>query len=68
MLLLVVTRPFCVRGLPMNCVGTTDARRCVVEDSHVRGEASLALGLSIDDIDEQGRARKLGTDAEREIA
>ncbi|MBI5432865.1 MAG: ATP-dependent Clp protease ATP-binding subunit ClpX [Planctomycetes bacterium] len=46
----------------------TDTRRFVVEDAHVRSEASLALGLSIDDIDEQGHARKLGTDAEREIA
>jgi ATP-dependent Clp protease ATP-binding subunit ClpX len=49
----------------------TDTRRFVVEDAHVRGEASLALGLSADDLDEQGRARKLATDeppAEREIA
>ncbi|MCK6446927.1 MAG: ATP-dependent Clp protease ATP-binding subunit ClpX [Planctomycetes bacterium] len=43
----------------------TDTRRFVVEDTHVRGDASLALGLSVDDLDEHGRARKLADDAER---
>ncbi|MCE9595755.1 MAG: ATP-dependent Clp protease ATP-binding subunit ClpX [Planctomycetes bacterium] len=46
----------------------TDTRRFVVDDVHVRGEASLALGLSIDDLDEHGHAPKLGPDAAREIA
>ncbi len=45
----------------------TDTRHFTVDAPHVRGEASLALGLSIDDIDENGRVRKLADD-EREIA